>query len=437
MRDRARGVTLPLLAAALLLCAAHIVQAVEWVVLVDNTGTMRRQSRGAATIGGIREFVSLTEQGDLISVVSYGETSELALPGCPVRIVGESSRGRVRGETQFSFTADRTDITDGMEYVWSNRADLFPGLAAGDSRVDAVVVLLTDGKLIPVYDDYAHYEETYRASRKRLLDLAGLFSEEGIRVCTITLGREEKVDGELMADVAQLAGGTHRHVEVAADVVDAYREIALEQAPQPSRERELAAERLVGERNGNAERWSGFGMQDVASAAEPSARVPEEGEIAERARVSSAGAIAAFPSDFCLGSAGVIAIFIGVIAVGTEKRQRWATRFSTALFGTGHRRVRGYLKPFDAPGTDSARANIGLENPGVESIRVGSGTPFISHVEATVEFVGTTDGTAPELLVERGTVTVEGEAVTTRKLKDGDIVEIDGMAYQYLRGNRR
>ena len=64
-------------------------------------------------------------------------------------------------------------------------------------------------------------------------------------------------------------------------------------------------------------------------------------------------------------------------------------------------------------------------------------TSFLPHVEATMEFAGTKDGSPPELHVESGIVTVEGEAVTTRKLRDGDVVDIDGQCYQYLRGNRR
>jgi ribosome-associated protein YbcJ (S4-like RNA binding protein) len=54
-----------------------------------------------------------------------------------------------------------------------------------------------------------------------------------------------------------------------------------------------------------------------------------------------------------------------------------------------------------------------------------------------VEFVGTTDGSPPLLRAESGIVTVEGEAATARKLRDGDVIEIEGLRYQYLRGNRR
>jgi len=430
-----------LLAVAFLLCAssaASDVRGVDWVVLVDDTGTMRYHERGEKTVEGIGEFVSLTESGDRVSVVSYGQWTALALPRCPVTITDEASRDYVRANTDLRFVADRTDITAGLEYVWNERAHLFPGLNSGSgTRSDAVVVLLTDGKLIPVYDDFARYEEIYRKSRKRLLELASLCGEQGIRVCTIALGREERVDGDLMRTIADRTGGTYRHIASAPDVVAAYRQIATEQRTVVPDEPVRAAGPQADDQDGGARSRLGLALQDVASASDRPRGPSGDGDIAERAKASSASGISAFPSDFCLGSAGVLAIFIGVVAVGSEKRQRWAAQFSTALFGTGERRVRGYLKPVDSPGTNSARANVGLENPGVDTIKVGNGTAFLPHMETTVEFIGTTDGTAPELHVESGEVTIEGEAVTSRKLRDGDILELEGMLYQYLRGNRR
>ncbi|MCK5597200.1 MAG: hypothetical protein KAJ04_07115, partial [Candidatus Eisenbacteria sp.] len=202
---------------------------------------------------------------------------------------------------------------------------------------------------------------------------------------------------------------------------EAYRAIASEQRPSAPVEVVEAPSILE--------------LQDTVTPSE-TPESPRETKVKHvGARPSSASS--AFSSEFCLGSAGILAVFVGMIAVGTEKRQKWAMRFSTAIFGTGEKRVRGYLKPMDVDGTTSARACIGLENPGVESVRVGSGTSFIPQVEAIMEFTGTKDGSPPELHVEGGSVTVEGKAVTTRKLKDGDVVDIEGLRYQYLRGNRR
>ncbi|MFH1689409.1 MAG: VWA domain-containing protein [Candidatus Eisenbacteria bacterium] len=440
MRRRTKRPSTLLLAVLFLLCAAPAALAgsgIDWVVLVDDTGTMRYQSRGDMTVKAIGEFVSLVERGDRISICSYGERPAHVLPTNPVLIKDESSKDHVRAHTKFGFAADRTDITAGLEYVWGERASLFPGLtAAGGKGADAVIVLLTDGKLIPVYEDYSQYEETYRKSRKRLLELASLCGEHGIRICTIGLGRVDKVDGELLEEVAARTGGTYLHVADASNVVAAYRTIATGQrSPAPIDvvkapvRRDAPVEERAPARN--------LGLQDEATASDtpepPREQRARGGHVASR----PSGGLPAFPSDFCLASAGILAILIGMIAVGTEKRQRWATRFSRNLFGTGQKRVRGYLKPIDPPGETTARANIGLENPGLESVKVGNGTPYLSTVEATLEFIGSTDDSPPELHVEGEGVTVEGEAVTVRKLRDGDIVDVEGLRYQYLRGNRR
>ncbi len=427
MRSRIMRLRPLLFAVLFLLCATPVAVAgsgVDWVVLVDDTGTMRYQSRGDMTVKAIAEFVSLTERGDRISICSYGERPASVLPANPVVIEDESSKDYVTSHTAFGFNADRTDITAGLEYVWQERARLFPGLAADDGKGSAaVIVLLTDGKLIPVYRTYAQYEATYDRSRRRLLELASLCADEGIRICTIGLGRKSKVDGELLADISARTGGTYRHVASASNVAGAYRAVAREQRP-------LAPVEVV-------KAPSVLDVQDAAAASETSGS-PQEKKL-ERKRVEARplSAFSALSSEFCLGSAGILAIFVGMIAVGTERRQRWAMCFSTSLFGTGEQRVRGYLKPIDVAGTASARPCVGLENPGVESVRVGSGTSFLPSVAAIMKFTGTKDGSPPELRVESGTVTVEGEAVTTRKLRDGDVVDIEGHRYQYLRGNRR
>jgi hypothetical protein len=159
---------------------------------------------------------------------------------------------------------------------------------------------------------------------------------------------------------------------------------------------------------------------------------------AEDQEVSSRSLIAGFPAEFCNRCAAAIALLMGAVALGTERRSRWVAPFFGHLFGTGPARVRGYLKPVDLPGKMTARANVGLENPGLSSVRVGAGTPFIDTLRETeVEFVGTKDGTPPELRVERGTVLVDGVEVQSKQLEDGDVIEFEGQTYRYLRGNRR
>ena len=427
-----------LLAAALLLCAAPVALAgtgVDWVLLVDDTGTMRYHSRGDMTVKAVAEFISLTRPGDHVSICSYGERPADVLPANPVSITDESSKSRVISNAKFGFAADRTDITAGLDYVWKERSTLFPGLkATGAKRSQAVIVLLTDGKLIPVYDDYSKYDGIYKASRKRLLELAALCREEGIQICTIGLGRADKLDGDLLEALADRTGGTYAHVADATNVAAAYRGVAASQRPQAPIEVVEAPVKRDKPATAPARRVN---LQDTAAAANIQEQTPDQRAASLRRTSRPKGGLEAFPSDFCLASAGILAVFVGMIAVGTEKRQKWATRFSKNLFGTGQKRVRGYLKPIDPPGETTARANIGLENPGLDAVTIGNGTPFLSTAEVTLEFIGTTDDSPPELHVEGEGVTVEGEPVTVRKLRDGDIVDVEGLRYQYLRGNRR
>jgi Mg-chelatase subunit ChlD len=408
-----------------LLFANTAALAVDWVLLIDNTGTMRYGDRGEMTLEGIREFISRTEDGDRVSILSYGEQVAYVLRDSPVTVADDASRDRVASSLSFAFDADRTDITAGLDRVWADKLALFPG-SGGNRQTASIVVLLTDGKLIPVYDDYSRYEEIYGASRRRLLEVASLLGEQGTRVCTIALGRGEKVDRELMEEVASRSGGSSHHVETPQEVIDAFTTISSEQRPSPLVE---GPDAPLEERGSDGL----FSIQEVAYGDE----TPRDSGGTTRSRPSLVNSLSAFPDDLCLASAGVLAIFIGLVAVGSEKRQRWAWKLSGALFGTGQRRVRGYLKPIDPRGHSTARANIGLENPGTESVRLGNGTPCLPQLEATVEFIGTTDRTAPTMVVEGGTVTVEGKPVVKRKLRDGDIVDLEGLRYQYLRGNRR
>jgi hypothetical protein len=146
-----------------------------------------------------------------------------------------------------------------------------------------------------------------------------------------------------------------------------------------------------------------------------------------------------FPVEFCNRVAALLAVFVGVVAVGAERRMKWVAPFTGNLFGSGQRRVRGYLRPVDPPGVHSARPAIGLENVGLARVRVGIDAPLPECArEAIVEFTGTKDGSPPSVTVLKGSVTIAGGPPDEeRPLKDGDVIEIEGLKYQYLRGKRK
>ena len=133
----------------------------------------------------------------------------------------------------------------------------------------------------------------------------------------------------------------------------------------------------------------------------------------------------------------VLALLTSAVALGLQRKQPWALVFAREL-GRSRVRVRGYLVPVNKPGVITPRPVIGLENPGLPTMKIGSGTAHMSYARETVlEFQGTNDGSPPTLVVERGQVRVDGEVVTRWQLRSGDVIEAEGLRFKYMKGHRR
>ncbi len=418
---------LAVLCVALVLPLLHAVPAeagearrgTDYVLLVDNTGSMKYGERAENTVEGLRVFVGLMKPGDCVSIYSYGEKVVPVLKNQPVYITDDASKQSVRNQLKFSFDADRTDITAGVERVWRERGTLFPTRkrpSGGQGQSNAVVVLMTDGKLIPVYQNYSRYEAIYRDSRKALERLAEQFGTEQIPIHVVGVGRkEEDVAGSLMRHVARKSNGTLHYVPDAPEIAKAYMEIMD----------------ITG---GSAGIYGDFAF-DLS---DTGAVTASWGRQSRTAYKRTASWVQYLPPGLLERYASFLALFVGIVVLGVERKKPWAMAFMRTL-GKSETRVRGYLRPVSKPGIMEARPIIGLENPGLASVMVGVDTPYADHCrETSMEFIGTTDGSPPELRIEQGCVMVEGEEVEeSRKLKDGDILEIEQVLYKYLRGSRR
>jgi hypothetical protein len=420
MRRRSNRALVVVLGALLTITAVTPAPAsVDYAFLVDNTGTMRYGDRGAMTLVALSRFVDMMEPGDRVSVFSYGEVARPVLSSYPVEIHDDLTKTTVRGQLAFDFSADRTDITAGVDLVWREREHVFPRHCNGSG--EALLVLLTDGKLVPVYDDYSKYEGIYRESRTRLRELARAFGAEGIPIYAVGVGSSEKIDAKHLASISEWSGGASYHVTSAQKLPDIYAGIWEDTRPDV----------IVESDQTRPSETRGFQIVESAAAGE---RAPTP-----RGSVVSSRSAVLHPFDLAYrASTGAVALFLGLVVVGARRRQPWAEFFTRAL-GPQEQRVRGYLKPVDLPGTQMARAIIGIENPGVPTLEIGHGTPYAGYAKHTViEFVGTRDGKPPTMRVPKGEVTVDGELVTDEwPLRDGQIVCIEGVQYMYLRGSRR
>jgi hypothetical protein len=377
---------------------------------------MKYGERGAMTLAALNRFIDVLGPHDRLSVFSYGEAARPVLSSYPMEIQDDASKESIRKQLRFAFDADRTDITAGVDLVWRERERVFPDHF--DGRGSAALLLLTDGKMIPVYDDYSQYERIYQESRTRLRELARAFGQEGIPIYAVGIGSAERIDVAHLESIAEWSGGASYHVTVPRELPDVLAGIWETTRPEVAL---VAAEEEPSDR-------AGLEIVESASA--------EEGPPAAAVARSDVP-IGAF--DLASRAAtGAIAVFLGLVVIGTRKRQAWTQHFTRAI-GPQEQRVRGYLKPVDPPGAQMARPIIGLENPGLPTLEVGSGTEYASFATDTLmEFVGTQDGTAPTIHVVKGQVTVDGNHVSEdRKLRDGEVVAFEGATYMYLRGNRK
>ncbi len=447
MRVRVRLLSLVLVAVFL---AAFFVRAAggtetgsDYVLLLDCTGTMRYGGRGEAVIEVTRDFIQDAGPGDRISVFGFGEEPQPLMDDYPATVGGGADGDDVFSRLRFPFEADRTDMTRGLELVWAERERVFPRLYGSDSRKPgkAWIVLVTDGQLIPVYDDYSRYDAIYDGSRKRLLELAGLFAADGVRLSTVCLGPEEKVDNDLMARVAELGGGTHYHAASSPDLAASFAAISGALAPDPV---ERATDVAVGE--ASQQKATGAGLSAEARGAESSeaavAQAVSSSEHESTSRMESS-LVARYSGEdlrelVYQSIVGILGVAIGFVAIGIHRHESWARAFTKPLLKR-EIRVRGYLKPHAPSDVMSARAAIPIENPGLPAIEVGEGAEQGAWLRGVlVEFVGSPDDSPPTIRVHKGEVTVEDQPVEgERKLQDGDCIRLGDECYHYLRGTRR
>ena len=435
-----------LAAAVLLAVSPGIAAAVggrsDYVFVVDCSGSMERNGRGEATVAALMDFVDGMEAGDRIAVYGYGESPFAVLADQPIVIDGAVTKKRIKASLNLPFAADRTDMTRGMEMAWGEWARILDGDAAqgGRHQRNACVVLLTDGKLIPVYQDYSMYDQTYAASRSRLIELSGLFGGKGIPVYTIGLGSSNAIDAGLMKRIAEKSGGRYyasstsdRLAGVFEDLSREIRSQRMAENPAPeSKGAESAAESVAPSADDEATSES-FWTETAAGAP-----AEQDSETGTASRSLGSGALGLLASSAPEATAGILGIVLGFVALGIHRRQNWANAFTRPLLG--HQlRVRGYMRPWQPKGSATARACIPIENLGLPLVEIGPGHEYgTGFKEAVIEFVGTADGTPPTLRVIKGDVKVDGQTVDKAvQLKDGTFIEIEGQMYTYQRGSRR
>lgn len=203
---------------------------IDYVLLIDNSGSMAGD-RGLMALEAAKLFIDLMGVGDYVSVYTFGAAERALLEQTPTRVGDQAERELTKSQVGSSFDEDRTDITRGVSLVWDARSTLFPrrsGSPSSPTGAQSMVVLLTDGDLIPAWSPpftQSQYEALRAESERRLVELAGLLGVEQIPIYTVGLGDPSEFNGELLKLVAAESGGQFHHAEGSVNLPDTYYEI--------------------------------------------------------------------------------------------------------------------------------------------------------------------------------------------------------------------
>ncbi len=204
-----------------------VLPAIDYVLLIDNSGSMNEENQGDMALQAARMFVDLMKTGDNVTVYSFGEDPEAVLESYPAQSVSQSAKDEIKAQLRLAFDEDRTDITRGVELAWTERERIFPNRDAEHpipGATNALVVLLTDGHLVPVYDDPTQYQAVLAESEARLRTLSALFGGAETPIHTIGLGDPANFNEDLLREIAVRSGGAYHHASGAHELLDVYYE---------------------------------------------------------------------------------------------------------------------------------------------------------------------------------------------------------------------
>ncbi len=204
-----------------------VLPAIDYVLLIDNSGSMTEENQGEMALQAGRMFVDLMKRGDNVTVYSFGEEPRAVLESYPAQSVSQAAKDLIKAQLALAFDEDRTDITRGVELVWAEREKVFPNKDVESpipGTTNSLVVLLTDGHLVPIYSDPSRYKETVEESETRLRELAGLFGSAETPIHTIGLGDPANFNEGLLREIADRSGGVYHHARGAHSLLDVYYE---------------------------------------------------------------------------------------------------------------------------------------------------------------------------------------------------------------------
>jgi len=190
---------------------------VDYVFLLDNSGSIPRGEPRVFAREAIKAFVELSEINDKISLIAFDEDARLLISRV---IQSQSDKDFIKSavEDGLGFDGQYTDISKAFLYLNENRQNLFRGMG-----YNPVVVLISDGKLQP--KPPRNVNNAYQQMINSLNDLSGIaFYTIGLGETAIYEDFLPDINGlVLLRDkIATPTGGHFYHIRSVDALIETY-----------------------------------------------------------------------------------------------------------------------------------------------------------------------------------------------------------------------
>ncbi|HUR40309.1 MAG TPA: VWA domain-containing protein [Verrucomicrobiae bacterium] len=192
--------------AALLMAAMPALAARDVMLVLDNSGSMRRNDPQRLAGPAVAEFIQSQPDDTRVGILLFTSDPDLVMPLTPTQVAADGDAQRAL--RQFNYSGQWTQTAGAMERA------LYELRVEGRKDADRVIVLMTDGLI-----DTGDRARDANFNRWLREDLAAQAARENVRVFGIAF--TERADYQLLQALASKTGGEYFRVLNASGIAKA------------------------------------------------------------------------------------------------------------------------------------------------------------------------------------------------------------------------
>ena len=185
------------IAAGLLLIAAPVFAARDVILVLDNSGSMRKNDPARLAAPAVSEFIKAQPRDTRVAIVLFSTDTQLVLPLMPAEVAADGDADAAL--RKFNYRGAWTQTAAGVERA------LYELRSEGRADATRAIVLMTDGLI-----DTGNAAKDAQLNQWLRQDLAAQAKREGVHIFGVAF--TEQADFQLLQSLAAVTGGEYFRV---------------------------------------------------------------------------------------------------------------------------------------------------------------------------------------------------------------------------------